>query len=107
MEQAKEIVEELISSKPVVIFSKSYCPFCVKAKNLFQNDIKVAADKIAIMELENRPDCNTIQAYLKEKTGASSVPRVFIKGELIGGCDDTMRQHESGELAKKLQAALA
>lgn len=73
MEEAQKIVEDTISSKPVVVFSKSYCPFCVKVKDLLRNEVKVPEDKLAVVELESREDCNVIQAYLKEKTGASSV----------------------------------
>lgn len=73
MEAAKKFVEETIKSKPVVVFSKTYCPFCVKAKNLLKEVVKVPADKMAVIELEDRPDCGDIQAYLKELTGASSV----------------------------------
>lgn len=73
MEQAKIFVDETIKSKPVVVFSKTYCPFCVKAKNLLKDDLKVPADKMVVIELEDRPDCSDVQAYLKELTGASSV----------------------------------
>lgn len=107
MESAQGFVETTISSKPVVVFSKTYCPFCVKVKELFQNDIKVPADKIAVVEIESMPDCAAIQAVLKEKTGASSVPRVFVSGKSIGGCDDTTRLHQNGELKKLLDEALA
>lgn len=72
----KELVDSTISSKPVVVFSKSYCPFCVKVKELFQKEIQIPADKLEIMELENRPDHPAIQTYLKELTGASSVSAI-------------------------------
>lgn len=107
MEAAQKVVKDTIASKPVVVFSKSYCPFCIKVINLFEKEIKVPSDKLEILQLENRPDCSSIQAYLKEITGAQSVPRVFIKGQSIGGCDDTFRLHESGELKKRLDEALA
>lgn len=73
MEGAQKFVETTISSKPVVVFSKTYCPFCVKVKDLFNNDIKVPADKIVVVEIENMPDCSAIQSVLKDITGASSV----------------------------------
>lgn len=41
-------------------------------------------------QIENNPHCNAIQDYLKEKTGARSVPRVFINGTFFGGGDDTV-----------------
>lgn len=76
MEAAQKFVDETIGSKPVVVFSKSYCPYCVKAKDLLKG--LVPDGKMLVVELENRPDCNPVQAYLKEITGASSVSRVVM-----------------------------
>ena len=41
-----------------------------------------------------------IQDVLGEMTGARTVPRVFIKGEFIGGGSDVKNLLESGELEK-------
>ncbi|KAG9509118.1 hypothetical protein GZH46_02372, partial [Fragariocoptes setiger] len=98
-EQAKQSVDSTLASKPVVIFSKTYCPYCVKAIDLFTKTYSLGEDKLTIIQLENRSDCAAIQEYLKQITGASSVPRVFIKGKCIGGCDDT--QHEEKTESEK------
>lgn len=71
--EVSKFVEDTIKSKPVVIFSKTYCPFCVKVKDLFANTLKYPTEKTEVIELEDRPDCAEIQAKLKEITGASSV----------------------------------
>ena len=34
MEQSVAEVEKVIASTPVLVFSKSYCPFCNEAKQL-------------------------------------------------------------------------
>lgn len=44
-----------------------------------------------------------MQDYLKEKTGARSVPRIFIGGKSIGGNDDSERLEKSGELQKLMK----
>lgn len=46
-----------------------------------------------------------IQAALGQLTGGTSVPRVFINSEFIGGGDDTERMANNGQLATKLKAA--
>jgi glutaredoxin 3 len=56
-----------------------------------------------VIEIEKRPDCSEIQAYLRELTGASSVPRVFIGGKCIGGGDDTEALDKTGQLQPLLQ----
>ncbi|CAM9260923.1 unnamed protein product [Sphacelaria rigidula] len=60
-----EFVDKEISGNDVVIFSKSYCPFCQRTKTLFQN-LNVPH---AIIELDERDDGEAIQAALASKTG--------------------------------------
>ena len=55
------------------------------------------------MEIENNPDCDAIQNYLKKLTGARSAPRVFINGKCIGGGDETMALESSGKLSTLLK----
>eukprot|EP01101_Sappina_pedata_P007824 TRINITY_DN4203_c0_g1_i2.p1 TRINITY_DN4203_c0_g1~~TRINITY_DN4203_c0_g1_i2.p1 ORF type:complete len:107 (+),score=61.87 TRINITY_DN4203_c0_g1_i2:34-354(+) len=98
---ASVLVENAIKANIVTIFSKSYCPYCVRAKELFT---KLAVPFFA-MELDKIPEGDSIQQELKKRTGGSSVPRVFINGEFIGGCDDTVALHSKGGLVKKLEAA--
>ena len=45
-----------------------------------------------------------VQAALAEKSGQRTVPNVFINGEHIGGCDDTLKLHAEDQLLKKIQA---
>ena len=58
-----------------------------------------------VLELEKRPDCSEIQSYLKQLTGASSVPRVFIGGRCIGGGDDTEALEKRGQLKDLLASS--
>ncbi|KAF4671217.1 hypothetical protein FOL47_001663 [Perkinsus chesapeaki] len=99
MTEAKTFVDSEIAGNKVVVFSKSYCPFCTKAKKALSS---VGADYKAI-ELDGRKDCDSIQDYLLSITGGRSVPRVFIKGKFIGGGDETAAKAKSGELQKILE----
>ncbi|KAJ3301065.1 glutaredoxin [Blyttiomyces sp. JEL0837] len=99
MSAAKEIAEQLISSNHVTVFSKSYCPYCRKAKGLLDT-LKV---QYVAIELDNRPDGDAIQGYLAQKTGQRTVPNIFIDGAHVGGCDDLHAKHSSGELKKLLK----
>lgn len=87
-EQIKLLVDSKINSKKVMVFSKSFCPYCTNAKKVL-SEYRLPPDDYEVMEIENDPQCSEIQAYLKLLTGASSVPRVFINGRCIGGGDDT------------------
>lgn len=59
-------------------------PYCTKAKSVL-GKYSIDPLKLDVIELEKRPDCDEIQSYLREITGASSVPRVFVGGKCIGG----------------------
>ncbi|KAH9399700.1 PREDICTED: glutaredoxin-C4-like [Rhagoletis zephyria] len=100
--EVQKIVDDLIRTKKVMVFSKSYCPFCTKAKNALA-PYNIPADDYYVWEIEHEPQMAEIQTYLKQLTGASSVPRVFINGKFIGGGDDTAQLHKSGQLAQLLQ----
>ncbi|PRD17699.1 UNVERIFIED_CONTAM: Monothiol glutaredoxin-S6, partial [Trichonephila clavipes] len=45
--------------------------------------------------IENGPQ---MQKAMAERVGRTSVPQVFIRGQHVGGCDDTMAAHCSGKL---------
>ncbi|KAL4228230.1 Glutaredoxin-2 [Mactra antiquata] len=91
-------VDEKVNSRKVYVISKSYCPFCKQAKDI----LKKYTEDIGVWEIDSANDMKAIQKYLETKTGASSVPRVFINGEFIGGCDKIKSLHSSKELQKML-----
>ena len=56
----KEKMNQKILGKPVFVVSKSYCPFCVKGKNVLKK-YNIKPENIEILEIENDPDMNEIQ----------------------------------------------
>jgi len=105
---AKRFVDSTVASKKVVIFSKTTCGYCSKAKQVLKLYIPtiVNADQYEEIEIDNRSDCEDIQVYFNQLTGGRSVPRVFVNGKFIGGCDDTMKLHKSGKLKDLLTSNL-
>ncbi|CAM6128492.1 unnamed protein product [Calypogeia fissa] len=95
--------QALVSENPVVVFSKSYCPYCHKVKELLT---KLGA-KQKVIELDIESDGSDIQAALTGWTGQRTVPSVFIGGKHIGGCDDTVAKNKSGTLVPLLKEAKA
>lgn len=83
------------------MFSKTYCPYCKKAKRILSSHLK---SNMVVVELDERDDGSDLQAYLAELTGARSVPRVFIGGKCIGGGDDTEALDRSGQLIPMLES---
>jgi len=81
-----------VSQPKIEIYTKLYCGFCYRAKNLLDSkgvdyteyDISLGGPKRAEM-LERKPD-------------ASTVPQIFIDGQAIGGSDDLARLESEGKL---------
>ncbi|KAF9971491.1 glutaredoxin, partial [Actinomortierella ambigua] len=82
----------------VVVFSKTYCPYCTRAKNA----LKELGVQMTVVELDEDNEGAAIQNYLQEKTGQRTVPNIFIGQEHVGGCDDLLKLKSSGELQKRL-----
>ncbi|KAG8919701.1 glutaredoxin [Tulasnella sp. 417] len=97
----KEIVEEAIANHKVAIFSKTYCPYCRRAKELIKS-FDLPEGEVEIVELDIRDDGSAIQDYLYEKTGQRTVPNIFIKKEHVGGSSDLLDLNAEGKLAPKL-----
>ncbi|KAM9186640.1 glutaredoxin 2 [Mergus octosetaceus] len=87
-------IQDIISENCVVIFSKTTCFYCKKAKNLFEHmNVNYTA-----VELDLNENGNQIQDVLEQMTGGRTVPRVFVNGTFVGGATDTQRLHEEGKL---------
>ncbi|KAL4228296.1 Glutaredoxin-2 [Mactra antiquata] len=90
----KQLVDSKRFGKKVMVFSKSHCPYCKKAKSVLKryiNDKTLSRGDYEEMEIDGRRDCSAMQDYFRKITGRSSVPRVFINGKCIGGGDETQR----------------
>ncbi|KAJ2743012.1 Glutaredoxin [Coemansia sp. BCRC 34301] len=98
MSKVSAHVSRLISQNAVMVFSKSYCPYCARAKNELS---KKKIDFKAI-ELDKTQDGGDIQAYLQQLTKQRTVPNIFANGHHIGGCDDTLDKLASGNFQKLL-----
>lgn len=78
--------------------SKSYCPYCRRAKAVFA---KYNAEP-HVIELDNDADGAAIQEYLAEVSGQRTVPNIWIDGKHIGGSDDLASLDSSGKLKSML-----
>ncbi|KAL1354873.1 glutaredoxin-C3 [Arachis hypogaea] len=93
-------VQNAIYSNRITIFSKSYCPYCLRAKRTFAD----LNEHPFVVELDLRDDGYQIQSVLLDLVGRSTVPQVFVNGKHIGGSDDLRAAAQSGELQKLLSS---
>jgi glutaredoxin 3 len=82
----------------VTIYTKAYCPYCVRAKALLGQK-GVQFDEIKIDEQpELRP------AMIERANGRTTVPQIFIGDTHVGGCDDLFALEAAGTLNSMLAA---
>jgi len=97
--EVAQLVKEKIDNNCIMIFSKTWCPYCKSAKQAFES----LNTKFEVLELDKVPNGDEIQDILLELTGARSVPRVFIGGKCIGGGSETTNLLKSGELKQLIE----
>lgn len=95
---AAESIDSLLKDHSVVMFSKSTCPYCARAREVLEAE----GVKFHVCTLDQMAagDARAMQDSLMDMTGARTVPRIFFGGKSIGGCDDLMALQQSGKLTE-------
>lgn len=76
----------------IIIYTKDYCPYCVKAKTLLKRKSK------DFREVDITRD-EALQKEMVEKSGGrKTVPQIFIGSTHVGGCDDLYALDAAGKL---------
>jgi glutaredoxin 3 len=76
----------------VEVYSTTYCPYCVRAKQLLD------AKDVDYTEIDVTGDDAARVALVEKSGGRRTVPQIFINGQSIGGYDDLKALEESGKL---------
>jgi glutaredoxin 3 len=92
-------VKDLVKNNRILVFSKSYCPYCKKAKLLLDN----MNESYHAVELDQHPKGSQYQAALQTLTGQRTVPNIWINGKHIGGSDNLHRAYSDGTLNNMLK----
>ncbi|KAG6873447.1 hypothetical protein C0995_015536 [Termitomyces sp. Mi166 len=98
-----QAVKRLNKKYPVVVFSKSYCPYSRRAKKLLEAYHIQPAPKV--IEVDLRSDDDIIKAILGRLTKHHTFPNILIRGKSIGGSDDLQALHAQRELTQVLELA--
>ncbi|KAK9323273.1 thioredoxin-like protein [Lipomyces orientalis] len=94
-------VKELVSANPVMVFSKSWCPYCRQAKQTFDKENVEHTD----LELDQIDIGDAIQSAIYELTSQRTVPAIFIGGKFVGGNSDLQTLKRNGQLKTLLKEA--
>jgi cysteine synthase len=103
--EAAAFVDSVVSDRtqPVVMFSFEWCEFCWAVRRLF------AAYKIPYLsvdldsaKLQAGDRGGKIRAALGAKVTTTTIPQIFVGGELIGGCSEVLQACKDGSLQQRL-----
>jgi monothiol glutaredoxin len=99
--ELKSKIEELIAANPVLLFMKGTpdMPRCGFSMRVVQVLDQVDVDYGAIDVL---PALQPLREVTAEISDWQTFPQLYVKGELLGGCDIIEEMFESGELAEAL-----
>ena len=97
----KERIEEQLSSNDVLLYMKGTPDF---PQCGFSGQTVAALNAVgkpyAFVNIFEDPE---IREGLKEYSNWPTFPQLYVKGELIGGCDIMIEMYHSGELQKLLE----
>ena len=78
---------------PIVeIYTKTFCPYCWRAKEL------LASKGVDYHEVAVDFGGEARQLMVNRANGRTTVPQIFIKGHHVGGCDDLVALDQAGDL---------
>jgi glutaredoxin 3 len=81
----------------VTIYTKPYCPYCVRALDLLEEK------GVDFTEIEAAFDPDKRQEMMR-RSGRATFPQIFVGDHHIGGCDDMMALERAGKLDALLTA---
>ncbi|NBV74481.1 MAG: Grx4 family monothiol glutaredoxin [Methylococcaceae bacterium] len=98
-----ETIENQLSNHAVVLYMKGTPDFpqCGFSNRAVQVLDACHADFFAVNILEDME----LREALKQYSNWPTYPQLYIKGELVGGCDIMMDLYNNGELQKQIAAA--
>ncbi|KAF6828886.1 glutaredoxin [Colletotrichum musicola] len=105
MAVTKQQVQSIIDENAVVVFSKSYCPYCRATKSTLD---ELNADyKVIELDQVRASDGAEIQDVLESISGQRTVPNSYISQKHIGGNSDIQGLLKGNKLENLLKEANA
>ena len=88
-------------SQPVVMFALEWCEFCWSVRRMFEGlGVAYRAIQLDSVEYQQQNRGGTIRAALTAKTSLTTIPQVFVGGELVGGATETLDAYKTTKLQK-------
>ncbi|KAK4153950.1 thioredoxin-like protein [Chaetomidium leptoderma] len=101
--EVEEVLTTILKQSPIIIFSKSYCPFSQRAKGILLEKYVIEPAPY-VVELDLHPLGAKIQARVGVMTGRATVPNIMVFGNSIGGGDEIAALDTQKGLGDKITA---
>jgi glutaredoxin 3 len=98
--QLPKKLAKFIKPGSVFIFSKTYCGYCLKAKNLLKT-LEVNFNSIELDETDLEND-DAFLNDLDKHSGINTYPKIYIGVNCVGGFTDLNKLFKNNQLFKKL-----
>ena len=105
--EVEAFVAQLLADReqPLVLFALEWCEFCWSLRKLFAScGIPYRAVDLDSTAYQRDDRGGQIRAVLAARTGSTTIPQVFVGGEFIGGCTETLDSFKDGRLQRLLGA---
>ena len=119
-QMAREELQGILKRSPIVIFSKSYCPYSKRAKKLLLEEYTITPTpyvvELDLMDTkvpgkknedgEEEPQVTLgkkVQDLLATLTNRRTVPNIMINAQSLGGADDVARMEHDGTLVEMVK----
>jgi monothiol glutaredoxin len=103
--ETKERIDTLLEQNKIMVFMKGnkLMPQCGFSNNVVQilNTLGVPFETLDVLA------DSEIRQGIKEYSNWPTIPQVYINGEFLGGSDILIEMYNKGELAQKVEVALA
>lgn len=99
-----ETIKEQLSSNDVILYMKGtpQAPQCGFSARSVQS-LMACGERFAFVNILEHPE---LREQLKIYSNWPTYPQLYVKGELVGGCDIITEMFESGELKTLIQQAV-
>ncbi len=100
-----DTIKEQIENNAVILYMKGspnqpQCGFSARTSQA----LMACGERFAYVDVLSNPD---VRANLPTYANWPTFPQLWVKGELVGGCDIVMEMYESGELQPLIKEAAA
>lgn len=103
MAETMDVIKDQIENNPILLYMKGSPnqPMCGFSARTVQA-VMECGQKFAFVDVLSNPE---IRATLPQYANWPTFPQLWVKGELVGGCDIVTEMFEKGELKPLLEEA--